>query len=70
MEHKETIVAMLSVLIKRTRAGENLKGLYYNKDGRGEETVVILWSNDYRQEISVTADSGLALIKDVLERIS
>ena len=74
MEDKQEICKKLYELLKITRAGENLIGIEYEKDGE-EEYAKLYWQHDplgrngIIQKICITGDSGRAIILDVLKRI-
>ena len=69
MENKVKIVKQLEELLKLTRAGEDIFLLAYQKDENGEEFVNIHYKDDYIRKVCVTADSGIAIIHDVLKMI-
>ena len=78
MEDKREICRKLCELLKLTRAGEGLVSIDYEKDGE-EEYAKVCWQNDWQkdhpgykgffQKICITADSGIAILRDVLRRI-
>lgn len=65
-ENKREIVIRLGILLKATRAGEDIERLALSED---ENFVTIIWENGYRKNVCVEADSGTALIRDVLDAI-
>lgn len=65
-ENKREIVIRLGILLKVTRAGEDIERLVLSED---ENFVTIIWENGYRKNVCVEADSGTALIRDVLDAI-
>lgn len=65
MENKRLIVAYLYMLLKRTRAGDDIKALVYDEE---HETVEII-GHSYRKLLNVACDSGIAIIKDVVRAI-
>jgi len=67
-ENKQEICKRLCDLLTATRAGEDVIAVIYTSDGR-DEWVTVHWRDKYQQKICVTADSGIALIQDVLRRI-
>lgn len=74
-ESKEEITKQLEVLLKMTRMFNDLDTCEYTKDANGNEYVVVTGKpneNNYRWKyrVNVTWDSGIALINDVLARIS
>ena len=64
-ENKELIVTWPCMLLKHTRAGDDIKDLVYDEE---HETVEII-GYGYRKLVNVACDSGIALIKDVLRVI-
>lgn len=64
-ENKGLIVTWLYMLLKHTRAGDDIKALVYDEE---HETVEII-GYGYRKLVNVACDSGIALIKDVLRMI-
>lgn len=62
-ENKREIVIRLGILLKVTRAGDDIKKLVLSED---ENFVTIIWENGYQKDVCVEADSGIALIRDVL----
>lgn len=68
-ENKQQVCEKLLELLNMTRAGEDIIALTYTKDEHNEEYVTIQWGNGYRQPVCVTADSGIALIRDVTTKI-
>ena len=74
MEDKKLIARRLLKLLNTTRAAKHILWLsYWKEKSNGEEYVGMYYSDGKggvaHKEICVTADSGLALIKDVLQHI-
>ena len=67
-ENKQKICNQLLLLLRETRAGLGLLNIIYTTDA-DDEWVTVIWGDKYQQKICVTADSGIALISDVLKRI-
>lgn len=65
-EDKEKIVASLEDTLRNTRAGEDIAGMTYVKDG---ELVEIRFTNGSPQPVNVGCDSGLAMIIDVCKAL-
>lgn len=63
MENKEIIVELLGALLLMTRAGRNIDKLILSED---QATVTIQFNNGCKKEVCVETDSGIALIKDVI----
>lgn len=67
-ENKIEIVQELHRLLMHTRAGADIIDMYYvEKDF--SETVIIKYMSGAKKYINVTADSGIALISDVIKNI-
>lgn len=67
MENKKEIVTRLKILLNATRAGEDIKKMELTEGG---DFVVLQRENGCTQEVNIAADSGVALISDVLKAIS
>lgn len=67
MENKEEIVMRLKMLLTATRAGEDIEKMELAED---QHFVVIHWKNGCSLRVNIEADSGVAIIKDVLMAIS
>lgn len=67
MENKEEIVVRLKILLNATRAGEDIKKMELTEDG---DFVVLQWKNGCTQKVNIAADSGIAIISDVVSAIS
>ncbi|MCI8736888.1 MAG: hypothetical protein HFI11_07925 [Lachnospiraceae bacterium] len=65
-ENKKEIVIRLGILLKATRTGEDIKMLTLSED---ENFVTIVWENGYKKDVCVEADSGIALIRDVMNAL-
>lgn len=71
IDDKAAICSELKRLLQMTRAGEDIEDIAYEKvtEKEGfacEEYAVITWSSGHKQSVSITADSGKAIITDVL----
>lgn len=62
-ENKEKIVMLLEVLLKQTRAGKDIECLQLNEK---QDEVTIIFDSGYRRKVNIAADSGIAIISDVL----
>ena len=69
-ENKPAIVEALASVIKMTRAGSDVQNIIYEVDDEKEEVVTIQYNNGYERRFFVTADSGAALIRDIMKRIN
>lgn len=67
-ENKIEIVQELHRLLMNTRAGAEIIDMYYTEEDFSE-TVVIKYMSGAKKYINVTADSGIALIRDVVKEI-
>lgn len=65
-ENKKDIVKRLSILLKITRAGEDIDRLKLTDD---ESEVKILFRSGYEKTVNVECDSGAALIQDVIQKL-
>lgn len=65
-ENKKDIVLRLKLLLNATRAGDDIKKLVLSED---ENFVTIIWENGYKKDVCVEADSGLALIRNVVSTL-
>lgn len=71
IDDKAAICSELKRLLQMTRAGEDITDITYEKvtEKEGftcEEYAVITWASGHKQSVSITADSGKAIIADVL----
>ena len=69
MENKKRITHQLMLCLLATRAGEDISDMSYFK-GSGDEWVNITFKDGSWIPVSVTADSGIALIKDVIKALT
>ena len=70
MEDKQTICTYLLWALQKTRGLSNLKGLNYNAEK--EVVTAKIWPPGKAQverEINVAADSGIAMIKDIIRAL-
>ncbi len=67
MENKEIIVELLGALLLVTRAGRDIDKLILSED---QATVTIQFNNGCKKEVCVEADSGISLIRDVVDAIN
>lgn len=68
-ENKKQLVKELKKLIKQTRAGIAVKAIEYTKSDGDDEYVIIENYYGKTKKIDVTADSGIALMRDILAAI-
>lgn len=69
-ENKKKLVEGLTKLIKRTREGKGIKNIVYTKGDGDDEYVIIENYYGKTKTIDVTADSGIALMRDILAGIN
>ena len=69
MENKERITHQLMLCLLATRAGEDISDMSYMKS-TGDEWVNITFRDGSWLPVNVTADSGIALIKDVIKALT
>ena len=69
MENKERITHQLMLCLLATRAGEDIGDMSYTKS-TGDEWVSITFKDGSWLPVNVTADSGIALIKDVIKALT
>lgn len=65
MENKQAILDALKVTLNLTRAGDDITALNYDKE-REEVQVHFNNSSFAARRINVAADSGIAMIRDVM----
>lgn len=64
---KKILVKRLLLAVNITRAGENIQNMLLSDD---EETVTIFYKSGGTRTVSVACDSGIALMRDVLQVIN
>lgn len=72
MENKQEICNLLLKTLKATRYGSDIAEInYYDEGNYGEygEKVIISYSNGYEITANVTADSGIAMIEDIIDTL-
>ena len=58
-------------LVQATRAGADVIDIeYFGNDHTDDAHVDITWASGSTKRVDVTSDSGIAMIKDVLEQIT
>ena len=65
---KKDLVEKLTKLIKQTREGKGIENIVY-KRGYGDDEFVAIQCIGYTKTIDVTADSEIALMRDILAGI-
>ena len=71
MENKKYILESLFETLTRTRKwSDEIAEMLYHKDNNGNEQVTVrLYEGNAEMFIDVTGDSGMALIKDVINAL-
>lgn len=69
MENKSNIVQRLHLCLLATRAGEDVADMQYFKFDDGVEWVTIIFKDGSSRPVNVTADSGIAMIQDVVKAL-
>ena len=67
MEKKQEICDRLLPALQKTRALNDLKDLYYRVDPK--EEVWAVFRDGSCRKVDVTADSGIAMIRDIIRAI-
>ena len=65
IEDKELILNWLLGTLRCTVAGSDLVNIRYEQLNNGDELAVLIYNNGYRKTINITADSGIAMIRDI-----
>lgn len=68
-ENKEYIIQMLLAALKYTVAGVDIDQIRYEQLSNGEEFAIIIFANGCHKPVNITADSGLALMRDILRAL-
>lgn len=70
MEDKQAICDALAATLKLTRNQNDIAWIDYIKDDRScLEIAVIAYENGTKKIVNVTADSGIAMIRDIMKVI-
>ena len=68
IENKRMILGSLAIVLQLTRAYEDLQDITYEVV-QGDEYAALTFSDRPTQHITITADSGIAIIKDVVSHL-
>lgn len=68
MENYQVICSLLFLALRQTRQYDDLQVLRHVEEG-SERYVVAEFANGSIRKITVTADSGIAMIKDILKNL-
>ena len=66
-EDKELILTWLLQTLRNTVAGINLVNIAYKQLDDGDEQAILVYENGYRKTVNITADSGIAMIADIVK---
>lgn len=66
IEDKELILNWLLGTLRCTSAGYDLVNIRYDQLANGDELATLIFMNGYRKSINITADSGIAMLRDIL----
>lgn len=69
IENKRMILDALAIALQLTRAYEDLQGITYEVTEGNDEYAVLTFSDRPTLHINITADSGIAIIKDVASHL-
>lgn len=70
-EDRDFICRQLAKLLQHTRAGSGIRSITRSQETpHADEFATIKFSNGYTQFVNITADSGIAIIKDICKAIS
>ena len=69
MENKEAICRYLLWALQQTRNLNGLLDLKYDKDSGTVEAVLRTSSGRFKRRINVEADSGIAMMKDIIRAL-
>lgn len=67
-ENKQAICNELVEVLRMTRYFSDLQRLDYHKENDSDEDVIAVFEN-YTKSINVSMDSGIAMIRDILNQI-
>lgn len=65
-EDKQLILSWLLQTLRCTAAAFDLQEIRYVELANGDELAVLIYDNGYRKTINITADSGVAMMRDIL----
>lgn len=68
-EDKQKILDALLPALRLTRGASDLINLIYVKVSDDQEYALAVFQNGAERKINVTLDSGIAMIRDVCERV-
>lgn len=65
-EDKDYIVQLFLKALQATGNQRDLKAARYEILDNNDEIVTLEWDNGYQKKVNVSADSGIALMRDIL----
>jgi hypothetical protein len=65
-EDKDYIVQLFLKALQATGNQQDLKAARYEILDNNDEIVTLEWDNGYQKKVNVSADSGIALMRDIL----
>ena len=65
-EDKDYIVQLFLKALQATGNQQDLKAARYEILDNNDEIVTLEWANGYQKKVNVSADSGIALMRDIL----
>lgn len=65
-EDKDYIVQLFLKALQATGNPQDLKAARYEILDNNDEIVTLEWDNGYQKKVNVSADSGIALMRDIL----
>ena len=68
MEDKATICDVFGSCLRLTRAGHDLSYISYQKIG-DDEFAILSYDDGTTRNICITADSGIAIMRDILKHM-
>lgn len=68
-EDKNYIMQMLLATLKYTVAGLDIAAIRYEQISNGEEFAIIIYESGIHKPVNITADSGIALMRDILRAL-
>lgn len=70
MENKQKICNELAKLLRMTRDQSDVKEIIYRKnENTATETATVTYTNGGKKKVYVSMDSGIAMIRDILNAI-
>ena len=68
MENKPKILKHFHMALQETRGAKDLQNIRLMKNkNTGDEIAMLEFSNGHKRAVNVTADSGIAMLRDILK---